>query len=235
MSHILLYPRFIYKLASLRPCVSIANAIRCPPLHPHVRCILASVYGALSAGETLPLDSVLQQYSHTVYRVGACQLFPSDRCDARRVFDVHVERFFCDLFRCAARVAGARLSRFDLHHAHMFFDSQSQLWGLLFHAKEYPAYCDETFPYRLGFCQMGSDVLLKRVEDMQRRCVLWVYGVEWLMLLQSYSRLPFGTVYEAEFGVPLADMYFFESRFGQKADGLNRGLHVVPYSGRCDV
>lgn len=195
--------------------------------------LLASVYLALIVGERFPLDRLLQSYSHAVYRIGACQLFPSDRCDARRVCDFLVEQFFCSLFRHAAHVAGARLSRFDLYHAHMYFDPQSKLWGLLFHAKEYPAYCEDTFPYCLGFCQVGSDLKLEREEDMQQRSVLWVYGEEKLILLESWGRLPFGTVYETEFGIPLADVFFFDSRFGKKADGLNRGLHVVPYAGCC--
>jgi hypothetical protein len=46
------------------------------------------------------------------------------------------------------------LDRFDLFHAHLFLTAENSI-GLLFHAKEFPAECNE-FPYNLGFCQRSS-------------------------------------------------------------------------------
>lgn len=44
---------------------------------------------------------------------------------------------------------------------HSFVHSIHQVWhghpqGLLFHAREYPAQNNGTFPYNLGFCQAGT-------------------------------------------------------------------------------
>eukprot|EP00798_Chlamydomonas_sp_ICE-L_P008255 gene8255-1524_t len=79
------------------------------------------------------------------------------------------------------------ISRFDLFHAHMFTDHHFKRIGILFHAKEYPAYvpfsvdsdltrnigehagnsvaAEDTllkfrhcFEVNLGYCQTGSDV-----------------------------------------------------------------------------
>ena len=32
--------------------------------------------------------------------------------------------------------------------------------GLLFHAKEYPRFCPDRFPYHLGYCQVGGTYTL---------------------------------------------------------------------------
>ena len=61
------------------------------------------------------------------------------------------------------------LSRYDLFHAHIFFHAGEL--GLLFHAKEFPAMCPD-FPYSLGFCQDGSD-LVYTSEAMAWRNILW--------------------------------------------------------------
>ncbi|KAK7852164.1 hypothetical protein CFP56_040096 [Quercus suber] len=41
-----------------------------------------------------------------------------------------------------------------------------------FHAKEYPAYDKEVFPYNMGFCQKGSNV--KYDDSMNLRNILWL-------------------------------------------------------------
>ncbi|CAI5535404.1 unnamed protein product [Closterium sp. Naga37s-1] len=48
------------------------------------------------------------------------------------------------------------LSRFDLFHCHLFATHASGRLGALFHAKEYPAFCTDSFPVNLGFCQSGK-------------------------------------------------------------------------------
>ncbi|CAI7795728.1 unnamed protein product, partial [Closterium sp. NIES-53] len=54
------------------------------------------------------------------------------------------------------------LSRFDLFHCHLFATHASGRLGALFHAKEYPAFCTDSFPVNLGFCQSGKCGTLTR-------------------------------------------------------------------------
>jgi hypothetical protein len=64
------------------------------------------------------------------------------------------------------------LSRYDLFHGHLFLASESGRLGILFHAKEYPAYDKKVFPYNMGYCQRGSDV--KYNDSMNLRNILWL-------------------------------------------------------------
>lgn len=174
-------------------------------------------------------DSLLDPYSHPVLKLGPCQLFPSDECRAYRVRNHEVYCYFKALFENAAYISGSRLSRYDLHHAHLFFNPTQNLLGMLFHAKEYPAYDVESFPFELGFCQRESDLCLADESEMECRSILWMCGEEHMALLDGPSRWPFGTIYESEFGHSIADIYFFASCFSGKEECLNRGLHIVVY------
>ncbi|RDY05131.1 ATP-dependent Clp protease proteolytic subunit-related protein 3, chloroplastic [Mucuna pruriens] len=64
------------------------------------------------------------------------------------------------------------LSRFDLFHGHLFLALDSGRLGILFHAKEYPAYDKQVFPYNMGFCQRGSNVTYD--DSMNLRNILWL-------------------------------------------------------------
>lgn len=64
------------------------------------------------------------------------------------------------------------LNRFDLFHGHLFLAVDSGRLGILFHAKEYPEYDKEVFPYNMGFCQRGSKV--KYDDSMNLRNILWL-------------------------------------------------------------
>ncbi|KAK7258909.1 hypothetical protein RIF29_24498 [Crotalaria pallida] len=64
------------------------------------------------------------------------------------------------------------LNRFDLFHGHLFLAVDSGRLGILFHAKEYPAYDKQVFPYNLGFCQRGSNVTYD--DSMNLRNILWL-------------------------------------------------------------
>lgn len=61
----------------------------------------------------------------------------------------------------AAALAGlppVQLSRWDLHHGHLFFEPGCGRLGLLLHAKEYPSWEAERFEVHLGHCQQcGGD------------------------------------------------------------------------------
>ena len=63
------------------------------------------------------------------------------------------------------------LSRFDLFHGHAFLSHEDSALGILFHAKEFPAECEE-FPYNLGFCQDGTDLSYSD-EAMAWRNYVW--------------------------------------------------------------
>ncbi|XAR52634.1 hypothetical protein NMG60_11020801 [Bertholletia excelsa] len=64
------------------------------------------------------------------------------------------------------------LSRFDLFHGHIFLATGSGRLGILFHAKEYPLYDKEVFPYYMGYCQIGSNVAFDN--SMNLRNILWL-------------------------------------------------------------
>ncbi|KAJ7977939.1 T-box protein [Quillaja saponaria] len=64
------------------------------------------------------------------------------------------------------------LNRYDFFHGHVFLSVGSGRLGILFHAKEYPAYDEEVFPYNMGFCQKGSNV--KYDDSMNLRNILWL-------------------------------------------------------------
>ncbi|CAA0828621.1 Unknown protein [Striga hermonthica] len=64
------------------------------------------------------------------------------------------------------------LSRYDFFHGHLFLAKDSGRLGILFHAKEYPAYDKENFPYNMGYCQVGSNVAYD--SSMNLRNILWL-------------------------------------------------------------
>ncbi|XP_075523678.1 uncharacterized protein LOC142556218 [Primulina tabacum] len=64
------------------------------------------------------------------------------------------------------------LSRYDLFHGHLFLAADSGRLGILFHAREYPAYDKEVFPFNMGYCQVGSHVAYD--DSMNLRNILWL-------------------------------------------------------------
>ncbi|XP_073135124.1 uncharacterized protein [Henckelia pumila] len=64
------------------------------------------------------------------------------------------------------------LSRYDLFHGHLFLAADSGRLGILFHAREYPAYDKEVFPLNMGYCQVGSHVAYD--DSMNLRNILWL-------------------------------------------------------------
>ncbi|KAG5232422.1 T-box protein [Salix suchowensis] len=50
------------------------------------------------------------------------------------------------------------LNRYDLFHGHIFIARETRRLGILFHAREYPAYDKEVFPYNMGYCQKDSTI-----------------------------------------------------------------------------
>ncbi|KAF3454526.1 hypothetical protein FNV43_RR04974 [Rhamnella rubrinervis] len=64
------------------------------------------------------------------------------------------------------------LNRYDFFHGHLFIARDTGRLGILFHAKEYPAFDKEAFPYNMGYCQKGSNV--KYDDSMNFRNILWL-------------------------------------------------------------
>ncbi|OWM62925.1 uncharacterized protein LOC116215446 [Punica granatum] len=64
------------------------------------------------------------------------------------------------------------LNRYDFFHGHLFLTTDTGRLGILFHAKEYPAYDKKVFPYYMGYCQKGSDVIYD--DSMNLRNILWL-------------------------------------------------------------
>ncbi|KAK4339670.1 hypothetical protein RND71_041132 [Anisodus tanguticus] len=94
------------------------------------------------------------------------------------------------------------LSRFDFFHGHVFLARDSGRLGILFHAKEYPAYDKEVFPCNMGYCQIGSNVSYD--DSMNLRNILWLAPLassstkEWLAsgVLVVLDAHPTGVIYK---------------------------------------
>ncbi|KDP23477.1 hypothetical protein JCGZ_23310 [Jatropha curcas] len=64
------------------------------------------------------------------------------------------------------------LNRYDFFHGHLFIAADTGRLGILFHAKEYPAYDKHTFPFNMGYCQIDSSVTYD--DSMNLRNILWL-------------------------------------------------------------
>ncbi|KAF9622053.1 hypothetical protein IFM89_029337 [Coptis chinensis] len=95
----------------------------------------------------------------------------------RRFISQELNSYFAFLFELIAARGPAvglyvSLNRFDLFHGHLFLATDSGRVGILFHAKEYPAYEKDVFPYNMGYCQIGSNVAYD--DMMNLRNILWL-------------------------------------------------------------
>ncbi|XP_057817839.1 uncharacterized protein LOC131030902 isoform X1 [Cryptomeria japonica] len=95
----------------------------------------------------------------------------------RRFLNKDLNLYMSFLFETIAALspsAGLNISlnRYDLFHGHLFLASNTGRLGILFHAKEYPAYNKESFPVHLGYCQTGSN--LPYDYSMNLRNILWL-------------------------------------------------------------
>ncbi|EER97711.1 hypothetical protein BDA96_02G433400 [Sorghum bicolor] len=95
----------------------------------------------------------------------------------RRFANEEINSYFAFLFelivaRGPSVGLNVSLNRYDLFHGHLFLASGTGRLGILFHAKEYPAFNKELFPYYLGYCQAESSVPYD--DSMNLRNVLWL-------------------------------------------------------------
>ncbi|XP_027107760.1 uncharacterized protein [Coffea arabica] len=131
------------------------------------------------------------------------------------------------------------LNRYDFFHGHLFIAVDSGRLGILFHAKEYPAYEKEVFPYNMGYCQIGSNVTYD--DSMNLRNILWLAplpsnstktwlapgvlvvldahpeGIIYQDLIPEYVKFA-RTLYEEDFGEVVVDVNY-----------LNVGAEVPKY------
>ncbi|KAJ3169253.1 hypothetical protein HDU88_001050 [Geranomyces variabilis] len=140
-----------------------------------------------------------------------------------------LEDYFTTVFTSIPKLTSKKLalSRFDLFHAHVFANTATGTAGVVFHSREYPAQNSKTFPYNLGFCQVGSD---EPFDDsvMRRRNLVWVMdsaagggsaALYWIDMASKTGNAdvdavlqdgPFYTLYESDLGHVLADFYYLK-------------------------
>jgi hypothetical protein len=164
-------------------------------------------------------------------RLGDCELFPRNE-DVYELTNVALIWLFRALFVTAATLCDASVDRFDLHHAHWWYNSSAGQFGLLWHAREYPVRNQCLFPHDLGYCQKGSNLHLQTDSDMLRRNVLWVAGTREMHLLNPVPLVNeehmrgVWTVDETMFGRRIADVFYF----GRERDfALQNSVFVVPF------
>ena len=129
--------------------------------------------------------------------------------------------------------ADIQLSRFDLFHGHVF--KNEDVVGILFHAKEYCRFDENTFNVDLGYCQIESYVKYDP-KQMEKRNIIWVASLQRgggggggegkddelrysmaVLDTSHYSELLFSgqsdfhTIYEGDFGNVLGDVFYFDA------------------------
>ncbi|XP_072985267.1 uncharacterized protein [Typha latifolia] len=133
------------------------------------------------------------------------------------------------------------LSRYDLFHGHLFLATGTGRLGILFHAKEYPAYEEKVFPFNMGYCQRGSNVVYD--DSMNLRNILWLApmpstvtrsweapgvmvildahpdGIIYKKLIPEYVQFV-RTVYEDDFGEVAVDVNYLNVNNAVPADRI---------------
>lgn len=159
----------------------------------------------------------------------------SHESTGRRLRCRNSQKFVADLFKTVESESWATLNRFDLFHAHVFTtcERDSPRVGILFHAKEYPAYDEHEFSVNLGRCQVGSSLKFQE-EEFQSRNILWLTldKATSLLALLDTSVLKdllvvpeLHTTYEGDFGKVEGDIYYFDSLHNRK---ISERLFVIP-------
>jgi len=184
------------------------------------------------------VPDVENAFMHKCQLVSSPSSSPSNM--ARRFRCRKANRYVAHLFSQIAKhsdEADIQLSRFDLFHGHLFKDED--VVGILFHAKEYCRFDENTFNVDLGFCQIDSLVEYDP-RKMQKRNVLWVAclqrgvaaegggrdnALRYAMVIldtSHYSDLlfpgqtDFHTIYEGDFGEVIGYVFYFDALKNRK-------------------
>ncbi|KAI3752526.1 hypothetical protein L2E82_24560 [Cichorium intybus] len=118
----------------------------------------------------------------TMINVPDCEGSNENRCEltrtpyGRRFINEELNSYMGFLFKLIAARGpkvglNVSLDRFDFFHGHLFITPDGRV-GILFHAKEYPAFDKKVFPYNMGYCQKGSNVTYD--DSMNLRNILWL-------------------------------------------------------------
>ncbi|CAK9328381.1 unnamed protein product [Citrullus colocynthis] len=134
--------------------------------------------------------------------------------------------------RSSAMGLNITLNRFDLFHGHLFLAFDNNRLGILFHAKEFPAYDETTFPCNMGYCQIGSNVSYD--DSMNLRNILWLapmpsnctkdweapgvlvvldahpYGIIYRDIIPDYVQIA-RTIYEDDLGDTVVDVNYLDT------------------------
>lgn len=183
--------------------------------------------------------AALHHRKRVVPAFGRAQLAPEPV--ARRFASRAANAYAAELFAAVAAEDETVLSRYDLFHAHLVRPEEEEAASaaLVFHCLEYPAFCEERFPFALGFGQENSDVEVDARSDdggdedavpvpagrLATRTVLWVASAraEREALVRLDTSAPelaallvpgceeLGTVDETLFGDPVADVTYLHS------------------------
>lgn len=155
----------------------------------------------------------------------------------RRFVNEELNLYMAFLFETISSLASSAgfnvsLNRYDLFHGHLFLATNTGRLGILFHAKEYPAYNKETFPFHLGYCQTGSFVAYDN--SMNLRNILWLAPMpdcsnrkcssQWLApgALVVLDAHPGGIIYEDLVGQWVQDVRtIYEDDFGDVIFDVN--------------
>ncbi|XP_052192951.1 uncharacterized protein LOC127801672 isoform X2 [Diospyros lotus] len=128
-------------------------------------------------------DAIYRALDPSIIPIPDVEESKENRCEltrtpyGRRFIDEELNSYLKFLFEIIASRGPSvgldvSLSRFDLFHGHLFLATGSGRLGILFHAKEYPTYDMEVFPYNMGYCQIGSNVLYD--DSMNLQNILWL-------------------------------------------------------------
>ncbi|CAN4111077.1 unnamed protein product [Withania somnifera] len=163
-----------------------------------------------SGGDVAAIQRTLDP---TVIPIPDCEGSKEDRCELTRTpygrlfiskeINSYIESLFQMIVARGPSVGlHVSLSRFDFFHGHVFLARDSGRLGILFHAKEYPAYDKQVFPCNMGYCQIGTNVSYD--DSMNLRNILWLAPLasnstkEWLApgVLVVLDAHPSGVIYK---------------------------------------
>ncbi|XP_065853019.1 uncharacterized protein [Euphorbia lathyris] len=128
-------------------------------------------------------DAIYRALDPTVLPVPDVERSKENRCEltrtpyGRRFISEELNSYFKFLFelivaRGLSIGLDVSLNRYDFFHGHVFIATETGRLGILFHAKEYPAYDKKVFPCNMGYCQKGSNVTYD--DSMNLRNILWL-------------------------------------------------------------
>ena len=140
-----------------------------------------------------------------------------------RAKDDYLQQFFTEIFFDIVKYSRIKydiqfeLTRYDFFHGHLWYNNQTNIAGILYHANEYPY--DYYYPY-LGYCQYNSTLYYNPYYFSFRNILLIInssnYMTLWLLntsdnsyitnnIMQEYAI----TLFDTDFGESIGQIYYF--------------------------